>query len=641
MTPGQAPLELDGEPARARLPAFWVAALATLLVRALVTLSRLDELELELYSGSLAWSLLQGMPLDPHQLPVIPHNRGSVVFGALLAPAFWAFGPRLWVIKLLALALSAVTAGLCAWLAERHVSRAAGLVAALLLALLPPNYQMVDVLALASHGDSVLFTALALALLLAHRGETGPLDPGRALAFGLVTGFGCFFSLQCLVALPALAVVWWLRDRSFWRRPSSLLAVAAAAVWLLPARAMLGAGDGGVIVNQSASERLLPDGPVGAASKWLGTFTRELPDAWLFELHGGAIGRWLLLVGLGIGLVLTLRRALRLRPLAVFCLLYPALVAAAYAVSNFQMKLDENLDGMGSRYLMPMQPFMALWIPMGFERGVRAAGALAAAAAALAGLLGLASLLDPGLALRQPPVRGTELAFFHGHVEYAAALKDSDGDGWAQLETRVGYLERVEPDWAEWRPLVYRAIVPPGAATLETRVVDALPSEVRPYYWVALGRAQVDGEVELPALLALEPEARRWALRGMGAQLMSRLVAESARARGKAGRFFEGLDRVLADLPAGDRAAVLEGLGYHLGLRLTPYQPILLSVLQGSAAVPAAHRERFFRGVGEGYRQRFAEDGWREPGELSLEPLLPAGARAPVRAGLLSVGEDR
>ena len=83
------------------------------------------------------------------------------------------------------MAFSAATAALLAGLMERHVSRRAGLATAALLALLPPSYQAVDVLALGSHGDSVLFTALALAILLAGRGA--PMGLGRALAFGLGT----------------------------------------------------------------------------------------------------------------------------------------------------------------------------------------------------------------------------------------------------------------------------------------------------------------------------------------------------------------------------------------------------------------------------------------------------------------------
>ena len=65
--------------ARPRISPALFAALTTLLVRVAVALSRIDELELELYSGSLAWALLEGMPLHPDQLPVIEHNRGSVV----------------------------------------------------------------------------------------------------------------------------------------------------------------------------------------------------------------------------------------------------------------------------------------------------------------------------------------------------------------------------------------------------------------------------------------------------------------------------------------------------------------------------------------------------------------------------------
>lgn len=625
--------------------AFWVAALLGALVRALVAASRVDELELELYSGSLGQALAHGMPLDPHQLPVIPHNRGSVVFGALLAPAFWLFGPRLWVIKALAVAMSAATAGLLAWLTERHVSRRAGLAAALLLALLPPSYQMVDVLALASHGDSVLFTALALALLLGPGPERGPLETGRALALGLVVGFGCFFSLQCLVAVPALLASWLARDPAFWRRPASLGALAAALVWVVPAERMLGDAGGATIVNQSASERMLPEGLLGALAKWLGTFAVELRRSWMFELHGGSWAGWLLLAALAAGLAAVVPRLLRLEPLLLFSVLYPALIAGAYAVTNFRLELDRNLDGMGSRYLMPMIPFMALWVAAALERGPSRwppapLGRAAVLAAAAAGLVGWLALLDPGKPWRQPTVRATELAYFHGHLEHAAGSDPAE---------RLAWIERLEPDWPAWRPLIHSVVrLPAAEAGTSAQRIDAIraaPEDVRPYLWVLLGHQLAEEPLaELPAL-GLAPDEQRWLLRGTGVQLLRNHIARSTRQEAAAARrgvapahapaaLFARLGDELERLDPAAREALLEGLGFQVGLRLTVYQPVLLRVVEETEVLAPVHAAVLDRAMGVGFRMRFLEADYRLPERLSIEAHLSERARAPFRAGL-------
>ena len=621
---------------------FWVAFLLVALARALVAASRLDELELELYSGSLAWSLVNGMPLDPHQLPIIPHNRGSVVFGLLLAPAIWVLGPKLWVIKALAVVLSAATAGLLAWLVERQVSRAAGLWAAALLALLPPTYQMVDVLALASHGDSILFTALALALLLPPRSADGqatdlPLARGHALAFGLTVGFACFFSLQCLVALPALLAVWFLRDRRFFLCGSSWLALAVAATWVVPARWMLGEASGGMIVNQSASDRALPDGLVGALAKWGRTFTSELPTAWGFELHGGAWYRNLMLVSLAVGLVGVLPRLARRQPLAVFCVLYPALVAGAYAATNFKLNLDLNLDGMGSRYLMPMEPFMALWIALATGGALRWPARVAAVAALVAGGLGWLALLDPGLAGRQPPVRGTELAFFHGHVEHAS------GEDPAR---RLEWIERVEPDWPDWRPLIHTVVVLPAAATgtpdEHLAAIASRPEAIRPYLWVSLGRTLARAPLDQVLALPVESDGLRWVLRAIGAERTRDHIARSTRPGANPRRgstMFANLEEQTAALEPWQREALLEGLGFQLGLRLTPYQPTLLRVLTETATLADELAPTYYRAMGTGYRLRFLEAEYRVPEALSIERHLSERARRPFREGLDPAGD--
>ena len=103
------------------------------LVRVLVALSRTDELELELYAGSLAWALLEGMPLDTTQLPIIVHLRGSVLFGLLAVPLFAVWGPCLAAVKAIAVGWSMATAAVLIGLARRFLGARAAWSAAVVV----------------------------------------------------------------------------------------------------------------------------------------------------------------------------------------------------------------------------------------------------------------------------------------------------------------------------------------------------------------------------------------------------------------------------------------------------------------------------------------------------------------------------
>lgn len=628
--------------ARLRSPVV-LAVLATALVRTLVAAARMDELELELYSGSMAQAWLAGMPTDTAQLPVIPHNRGSVVLGVLLVPLFAVLGPTLAAIKVLAIAISAATAGLLVAVADRSLGRIAAWSAAALVALLPPTYQMVDVLALGSHAESVLFTVLACWLVLAPAG--GPRSAGAMFGAGCALGFAVFFSLQSLIAIPALVAAWLVRDARFFLRRTFALYLLGALLWVPIARLFLLPEHAAVIDSQAAADRLLPDGPGAALSKLGRTLTHDLPASWGFAQYGGAALAWVWYAAILLGGLAVVRRVLRREPWAVFFLLYPLLVLGAYAASNFEFKLDENLDGMGSRFVVPLLPLCAVWIGAGCEALGRWPAAkprpvvpfAAAAVVAVAGLWGLVALLASGGRYDQPMVRGTELAHFHGHLEHASGR---------DLMRRLEWVQRVEPDWRADQPLVHKSFDPwPAPVRSADEVGLYLASirgeaeELRPFLWVQLGREAALGlaPAELAAVAPESAEAERWFFRGVGNQMLQHLLAWFGRNRasdpdGEAtlARYFGELARLA---PGAHRAAV-DGLGFTLGSRLTPYQPLLLAVLRGHASIPLADRAPFFRALGRGYRSRFRESTYEVPGHLRIEDLLAERDLVFFREGL-------
>ena len=69
-----------------------------------------------------------------------------------------------------------------------------------------------------------------------------------------------------------------------------------------------------------------------------------------------------LLVAILVSLGCVVRRAVRLDPLAIFAIGHPITFLVLYAVTDLKLNLDMTLDGMGSRYIMPMLATQMLWI---------------------------------------------------------------------------------------------------------------------------------------------------------------------------------------------------------------------------------------------------------------------------------------
>lgn len=694
-----------------RISPVWVGVILVSLVRSIVALCRLDDFSFQYYTGNLAWAVLQGLPLvDPLQLPLIPHNRGSMVVGFLAIPFLKLFGPTVLALKVMALTGTACTAAVFVHLLNRHVGTVAAWCGVLTFAFLPPAYLMVDVLMLGSHVDTVLVTFGALAFLINWRTgiraegfESSPTSPLKAWLFGLICGFGFFFSLQFLVAFPALILAWWLVDKGCWKPNRSFPFLIGLILACLPIFHFLPeAGMAGDVIGKPLEDRLLAKSVPYSLRKGASAIFILMPRCWLFDPFAGAWARIFQSAAIVAGLLLLARRLRRTRnPFLAYVLLYPFLIIPAYAISDFEMKFDNPLRGMGSRYFLPVMPALAAWVPVGvqslWDAGRKNLGFGLVALTTAAGVAGLIGLLDFNRIGRQPSFRGTEFSLFKEHVERAARLeldgyletelmpeleleaeqveclmawRDSE---WiertqtdlgqllqlelsseqvaridellgAELGVQLQWTDKLDPDWPGFRPLRYTAIRHGSDhkswSTFEqfkAELALALEAEeeLRAYLLVDLGRWMSKREEFFSRLGELRewmpPTDQAWLMRGVG-QGWVKAAAWQALGRNKSGTS-PAMMRLSA-LPPELGTFAAEGMGFWYGDQLTIYYKKMRESLMAQLPIPSPHGRAFFRGMGWGYRMRYAEHGYWEPGLLDVESHFRPEQSAAFHEGL-------
>jgi len=643
------------------LPTPLLAALAVALVQSVVALSRVDELELERYGTNIAWALLQGLPLDPEQLPIISHLRGSFLFGLALVPIVALVGPKLVALKILAVAVSALAAAVAAALARDHLGRVGTFAVVALFVAAPPAYQMVDVLALGSHVDTVPF--LLLPLLLALRlPHDRPARHAAFAAFGASAGFAVLFSYQALVALPGWLLVYALRQpptRASWSRAAvgfASFAFCAAPIVLLSRDAKLANHD--VIGGSHA----IAIGDV--VQKFGVALVQDLPMSWGYGIQGlGFIATIVACCALA-GWVFVLVAAPHTRAswrsdgarqLLTAGALHVLALLAGYGFVELEADLSANLDGMAGRYFLPLWPAFAFAIGGGCaalaRRGAPRIAVLLALAIAALSASATVRFLEPAKAFEQPPVSALEFYVFRGHVAHAS--KDVDD--------QLDWLVRLDPTWQAWWPFYHLETafdLAPGPAALRQKLAAVRRTSPRlvPYLCATAGSRVAQRATKERERVALWPGAivreaepfvalldgddeRRWFWRGVGRTLARGAAQSEISVRW--GRLdaahptevLRGLERF------GENAvAVCEGAGFQLGLRTSPYQPPEQALLARTAVVPQRLRDVLMGAVGWGYRVRFVEDEYFVPSELSFETRLPEGVRGAFRAGLAHAG---
>lgn len=656
---------------RAPWKLFACLLLLTLAVRLAVLSGRADELQLDRYGGTLAQAYLVGLPLDPTGLPVIPHLRGSYLFGLLLVPLTALFGPTLITLKLVALLWTSLTLWVLVRVADLALGRGAALWTGLLYAFGPPALQMVDLLALGSHADTLLPILWPLSWLLA-RGWKRPFRAWEAWFFGVTIGFGLFFSMQCWVALPALLAVWLRIDPTPWRGLRALWVLIGA----LPLAALVPVvTKSATIVNRPIEGRFLPKGYGGAVDKLWAVLSEELRRSWLFDNHWPAAVGWVLFLVLLAGALLALRALFEREArdespatsvpggrslLATFGWLHCGALFGAYAISDFQVNLNATFDGMGSRYLFPVWPslvFLAL-VGFGFGRPASQRGGLRAPlfAALAAGLLGVVGLIDPASDGRITTQLSHEPYASPWHFQYAEPT---------DLNARWTWVERMDADWADVRSQTYARcffderhgeqlkaaaaerggtnrpeILARALLVATKRAVKELEPGPATAHAIGSGSEVVaklvlesQGELDLlhtklePFALQAEnvlgPELGASFLRGMGQNLHAAFAVTARRFDdGKVGE--QAVERFLGAivaLPDAGREQVLAGLGFKLGLRFSRFARPSRLTLEGYHRLPVPLREVIAYWAGRGYRVRFLESAYEPPQVPYLEEI--------------------
>lgn len=716
----------DSSPPRARFPkrVLLLACLVTVAARTLLAMSRMDEVELEVYSGSIASAILGGMPLDPTQLPIIVHLRGSYLVGLLLVPLFAVFGASLWVLKATAIAWTAATVALWVLVLQRTYGSVAALVGGLVYAFLPPSFQMVDVTLLGSHGETILFIMAALWFLVSR--EFSLLGNRKCgFAFGALMGAGLLFSMQFLAVIPALIIAWWAHEARLARSAPSASSAArrsalkdsvlfglplllGAALYLKKVGpnlelamwwqfALVGLGFtalgctlrrlrvltilGGlfvvsapmayitrstVVVNQRIEDRLLPEGTLGCLAKFWDAITATFPQTWLFQDFGGPLARGLFAAAVLVGLAYTLRRAARCEALPLFLLFQPLFFFCLYAATNLELRVDAPLDGMGSRYVMPVLACVSGWIAIAahdlWAQRKRALGVCVAATPCCAGLLGLWPLLEPSAAFRQPPARGDRLHFFSAHFAYAGGDK---------LLDRMRWVATLDPQWAAFRPGYYREtfiverLRPTTLEQFHRALGDAslIPGELGAHLMYDLGCLAFDNklltsraaaevivkqlQIQKPAremprgpdgALLPEPNAV-WFARGYGSRGLRAAFLDAIHPQGSG--VFNG-KQFLDTLPDAWRGYAVQGAGFATGDVLTAYNSMPLRyMLFVEAGFEGVDLENFFISLALGFRTHYDEDRYWVPpfGELKIERVLGDTAARAFHMGLLATHE--
>jgi hypothetical protein len=598
--------------------------LAVVLARLPVALAHQDTwYPFEIQAGTIAQALLDGLDLDVATLPIVPHVRGSVLFGVLLVPIYALGGASSLTMKLLPILWHAATVALLVGLLGRYFTRRSVWSAGLLFLLAPPMIQKLSVLGLASHLESALAWLLTWGAYLAWTRDGA--TRGRALRFGAALGFAAFFHLQAL--LPSLLLLGLLvfHERRRILSSAGLWMLAGAAVCAAPSLLFAGGSidllRAGVFTQTQGSGPALAGG--GRVDKFAGLCTGDLATALEFGGTAAPAGGWLgplAVLGLALGALcgcLALRRA----PLAVFFPLHAVLVAALYTVSELGV-VAELGTGATNRHLAPLVVALLAFTAVGAAHSRLALIPVALVAAA--GAIGYPAVVR-GTDAARVRQRGECYEWFTQHLDRSA---QGDAAAFAAL------LERIDRGDARFRSLRFQLEVP-GMEAEATAFLSSLPGSamdgrmtVDPaglLRTTALGRrlaARLDALVEAVRagrLDGLAPAAREALLHGVGLGLQPPRAASGLE---PVRDYIARLGGRLAALPPDDVRAFAEGYGFQFGFTFDPYNRNLGEVLALHAQLDPQLGAAFTRGLAWGARQRFLRPPVAVPAGLAVVERL-------------------
>jgi hypothetical protein len=184
-----------------------LALLVYALLRGLMLGSDLDEVAIPVYElgamgniAHIAQGGWEGAPLAQF----FDNCGGHLATGLLAAPLFALLGDTYVALKLVPMALGAITIWIAWCIALRLAGPRAAMWVALLLAIGPPILFKLSLIAMGSHFESLAFQMLALLAWL--RWQDAPGSRWRAAAFGVAAGFSVFFYFGSPILLAAIGL---------------------------------------------------------------------------------------------------------------------------------------------------------------------------------------------------------------------------------------------------------------------------------------------------------------------------------------------------------------------------------------------------------------------------------------------------
>jgi hypothetical protein len=191
----------------------------------------------ELEKGTAAKAMLDGLQVPHHQLAYHYYEGGGFVISHLKALAFLVVGESILAHKLVAL----LAVGLVFWagwrLVRHHFGTRAALYFALLFVFAAESFQKLTLLSLGIHFESAFFALLVFdyGMRLLGREEHSKRD---MLLFGIVSGFGIYFSYQLALVVGFVGLLLLVRRRDVVLGRDGLVGFGGLLIGLAPFFAM-------------------------------------------------------------------------------------------------------------------------------------------------------------------------------------------------------------------------------------------------------------------------------------------------------------------------------------------------------------------------------------------------------------------